>query len=175
MISQSEVWWADLADPVGSEPGFRRPVVIVQGDPFNRSRIATVVCVALTSNLRWAEAPGNVLLTAKATGLPKDSVANVSQIVTLDGESLVGESESCLRRSSNLSSSASTSCLADEAMSNKRLCRPTTLRGAAERPARSADDGRSPCARRYSSGRMSRWLSSTRMRLTTTQHGDASS
>ncbi len=89
MISQGEVWWADLADPVGSEPGFRRPVVIVQGDPFNRSRIATVVCVALTSNLRWAEAPGNVLLTAKATGLPKDSVANVSQIVTLDRESLV--------------------------------------------------------------------------------------
>ena len=89
MISRGEVWWADLADPAGSGPGFRRPVVIVQGDPFNRSRIATVVCVALTSNLRWAEAPGNVLLTAKATGLPKDSVANVSQIVTLDRESLV--------------------------------------------------------------------------------------
>lgn len=89
VISQGEVWWADLADPVGSEPGFRRPVVIVQGDSFNRSRIATVVCVALTSNLRWAEAPGNVLLTARATGLPKDSVANVSQIVTLDRESLV--------------------------------------------------------------------------------------
>lgn len=89
MISQGEVWWADLVDPVSSEPGFQRPVVIVQGDPFNRSRIATVVCVALTSNLRWAEAPGNVLLTAKASGLPKDSVANVSQIVTLDRESLV--------------------------------------------------------------------------------------
>lgn len=89
VISQGEVWWVDLADPAGSEPGFRRPVVIVQGDPFNRSRIATVVCVALTSNLRWAEAPGNVVLTAKASGLPKDSVANVSQIVTLDRESLV--------------------------------------------------------------------------------------
>ncbi len=89
MISQGEVWWADLADPAGSEPGFRRPVVIVQGDSFNRSRLATVVCVALTSNLRWAEAPGNVLLTTKATGLPKDSVANVSQIVTLDRGSLV--------------------------------------------------------------------------------------
>ncbi len=89
MISQGEVWWADLGDPAGSEPGFRRPVVIIQGDAFNRSRIATVVCVALRSNLRWAEAPGNVLLTAKATGLPKDSVANVSQIVTLDRESLV--------------------------------------------------------------------------------------
>ena len=89
MISQGEVWWADLADPAGSEPGFRRPVVIVQGDSFNRSRLATVVCVALTSNLRWAEAPGNVLLTTKTTGLPKDSVANVSQIVTLDRGSLV--------------------------------------------------------------------------------------
>ncbi|MBU2601162.1 MAG: type II toxin-antitoxin system PemK/MazF family toxin [Actinobacteria bacterium] len=89
VISQGEVWWADLADPAGSEPGFRRPVVIVQGDSFNRSRLATVVCVALTSNLRWAEAPGNVLLTTKTTGLPKDSVANVSQIVTLDRGSLV--------------------------------------------------------------------------------------
>ncbi|MHB0981712.1 MAG: type II toxin-antitoxin system PemK/MazF family toxin [Thermoleophilia bacterium] len=88
VISQEEVWWADLAEPSGSEPGFRRPVVVVQSDSFNRSRIATVVCVALTSNLRWAEAPGNVLLSAKATGLPKDSVANVSQLVTLDKASL---------------------------------------------------------------------------------------
>ena len=88
MISQGEVWWAELREPSGSEPGFRRPVVVVQGDSFNRSRIATVVCVALTSNLRWAEAPGNVLLTSKATGLPKDSVANVSQIVALDRASL---------------------------------------------------------------------------------------
>ena len=84
MIAQGEVWWADLEEPSGSEPGFRRPVVVVQGDAFNRSHIATVVCVALTSNLRWAEAPGNVLLSALLTGLPKDSVANVSQIVTLD-------------------------------------------------------------------------------------------
>jgi len=88
VISQGEVWWADLAEPSGSEPGFRRPVVVVQSDSFNRSRIATVVCVALTSNTRWAEAPGNVLLSAKATGLPKDSVANVSQLVTLDKASL---------------------------------------------------------------------------------------
>ena len=84
MIAQGEVWWADLEEPSGSEPGFRRPVVVVQGDVFNRSHIATVVCVALTSNLRWAEAPGNVLLNARFTGLPKDSVANVSQLVTLD-------------------------------------------------------------------------------------------
>ncbi len=88
MIAQGEVWWADLAEPSGSEPGFRRPVVVVQGDAFNRSRIATVVCVALTGNLRWADAPGNVLLSARTTGLPKDSVANVSQLVTLDREAL---------------------------------------------------------------------------------------
>jgi mRNA interferase MazF len=88
VIAQGEVWWADLAEPSGSEPGFRRPVVVVQGDAFNRSRIATVVCVALTSNLRWGDAPGNVLLTARTTGLPKDSVANVSQLVTLDRDAL---------------------------------------------------------------------------------------
>ena len=88
MIAQGEVWWTDLAQPSGSEPGFRRPVVVVQGDAFNRSRIATVVCVALTSDLRWAEAPGNVRLGARLTGLPKDSVASVSQLVTLDREAL---------------------------------------------------------------------------------------
>jgi mRNA interferase MazF len=84
VISQGEVWWADLPAPTGSGPGFRRPVVVVQGDAFNQSRIATVICVPLTSNLRWGSAPGNVALTARSTGLPKDSVANVSQIVTLD-------------------------------------------------------------------------------------------
>ena len=84
MISQGDIWWADLGAPAGSAPGFRRPVVVVQGNSFNRSRIATVVCVPLTSNLRWAEAPGNVLLPARATRLPKDSVANVSQLLTLD-------------------------------------------------------------------------------------------
>jgi len=84
VISQGEVWWADLPAPTGSGPGFRRPVVVVQGDALNRSRLATVVCLLLTSNLRWEGAPGNVSLTARLTGLPKDSVANVSQIVTLD-------------------------------------------------------------------------------------------
>lgn len=83
-ISQGDVCWADLAEPSGSGPGFRRPVVVVQGDPLNRSRIATVVCVALTSNLKWSAAPGNVVLPPGATGLRKKSVANVSQIVTLD-------------------------------------------------------------------------------------------
>lgn len=83
-LAQGEVWWAALPDPAGSGPGFRRPVVVVQGNPLNRSRIATAVCVPLTSNLAWASAPGNTLLSAKATSLPKDSVANASQIVALD-------------------------------------------------------------------------------------------
>jgi mRNA interferase MazF len=84
VIAQGEVWWADLPAPAGSGPGFRRPVVVVQGDPLNRSRLATVVCVPLTSNLGWAEAPGNVLLPSRVAGLPKDSVANASQIIALD-------------------------------------------------------------------------------------------
>jgi mRNA interferase MazF len=84
VISQGEIWWADIPPPARSEPGFRRPVVVVQGDALNRSRIATVVCVPLTSNLKWADAPGNVLLAARSTSLRKDSVANVSQIVALD-------------------------------------------------------------------------------------------
>ncbi len=84
VISQGEIWWADLPEPTGSGPGFRRPVVVVQSDAINRSRIATVVCVPLTSNLKWALAPGNVSLSARQTGLPKDSIANVSQIITLD-------------------------------------------------------------------------------------------
>jgi mRNA interferase MazF len=84
VISQGEVWWADIPRPTGSEPGLRRPVVVVQGDALNRSRIGTVVCVPLTSNLKWAGAPGNVLLASRSTSLPKDSVANVSQIVALD-------------------------------------------------------------------------------------------
>ncbi len=88
MISQGEVWWADLADPGGSEPGFRRPVVIVQTDSFNRSALRTVVTVILTSNLRWADAPGNVRLTARMTGLDRESVANVTQIVTVDKAAL---------------------------------------------------------------------------------------
>ena len=89
MISQGDVWWADLGEPVGSEPGFRRPVIVVQGDNFNRSALRTVVAVPLTSNLRWAAAPGNVRLTARATGLPRDSVANVSQLVALDRSILI--------------------------------------------------------------------------------------
>jgi mRNA interferase MazF len=89
VISQGEVWWADLGEPVGSEPGYRRPVIVVQGDAFNQSAIRTVVCVVLTSNLGWAGAPGNVRLSARATGLPKESVANVSQLATIDRDSLI--------------------------------------------------------------------------------------
>jgi mRNA interferase MazF len=84
VVAQGEIWWADLPQPTGSGPGFRRPVVIVQGDAMNRSRIATVVCVPLTSNLGWSGAPGNVLLTSRLTGLPRDSIANVSQVIALD-------------------------------------------------------------------------------------------
>jgi len=88
VISQGDVCWADLPAPTGSGPGFRRPVVVVQGDALNRSRIATVVCVPLTSNLRWAGAPGNVPLPPRLTGLDKESVANVSQIVAIDKDLL---------------------------------------------------------------------------------------
>jgi len=83
-MERGEIWWAELPDPAASEPGFRRPVVVVQANAFNRSRIRTVIAVVLTSNLRLAEAPGNVLVPASDSGLPKDSVANVSQVITVD-------------------------------------------------------------------------------------------
>jgi mRNA interferase MazF len=83
-MQRGEIWWASLRAPRGSEPGYRRPILIVQHDDFNRSRIATVIAVVLTSNLRLQAAPGNVLLRSRDSGLPKDSVANVSQLVTLD-------------------------------------------------------------------------------------------
>ena len=88
VIAQGEVWWADLPVHQGSGPGFRRPVVVVQGDPLNRSRIATAVCVPLTTSLRWADAPGNVLLSSRNSGLSRDSVANVSQILAVDRDVL---------------------------------------------------------------------------------------
>lgn len=89
VISRGDVCWAELGELVGAAPGFRRPVVIIQGDAMNRSKIATAICVPLTSNLTWAGAPGNVLITARSSGLPRDSVANVSQIVTIDRVQLV--------------------------------------------------------------------------------------
>jgi mRNA interferase MazF len=89
VIHQGEVWWADLPEPVGSEPGFRRPVIVVQGDRFNKSRIATVLCVPLTSNIRLADSPGNFLLSSRSTGLPRDSVANVSLVLAVNKRQLV--------------------------------------------------------------------------------------
>jgi mRNA interferase MazF len=88
VVERGQIWWADLDEPSGSEPGFRRPVLIVQDDAFNRSRLRTVIAVVLTSNLRLVEAPGNVLIPAKSAGLPKDSVANVSQVITVDRDCL---------------------------------------------------------------------------------------
>jgi len=83
-LRRGEIWWADLADPVGSAPGFRRPVLIVQSDAFSRSRLGTITVVALTRNLRLVAAPGNLLLTAKHSGLRADSVVNVTQVLTID-------------------------------------------------------------------------------------------
>jgi mRNA interferase MazF len=88
VIERGEIWWADLGEPEGSEPGFRRPVLVVQNDAFNRSRLRTVIAVVLTSNLRLVDAPGNVLVPATASGLPRDSVANVSQLITVDRDFL---------------------------------------------------------------------------------------
>jgi len=81
---RGEIWWAGLPRPKGSEPGFKRPLLIVQSDDFNRSRISTVVAAVITSNMRLSLAPGNVALPKKATGLPRKSVVNVSQLVTID-------------------------------------------------------------------------------------------
>ncbi|NJK68981.1 MAG: type II toxin-antitoxin system PemK/MazF family toxin [Microcoleus sp. CSU_2_2] len=89
VMYRGEIWWANLPDPVASEPGYRRPVLIVQDDTFTQSRISTVIVVIITSNLRLAEAPGNVVLPSEATGLPKDSVANISQIFTVDKTFLI--------------------------------------------------------------------------------------
>ena len=88
VVERGQIWWADLGEPAGSEPGFRRPVLVVQNDAFNRSRLRTVLAVVLTSNLRLVEAPGNVLIPAKVAGLSKDAVANVSQVITVDRDFL---------------------------------------------------------------------------------------
>ena len=87
-MKRGELWWADLPEPVGSEPGYRRPILIISDDSFNQSKIRTVLAVSLTSNLKLRRAPGNLFLTAQETGLSRDSVLNVSQIVTLDKEFL---------------------------------------------------------------------------------------
>jgi mRNA interferase MazF len=88
VLLQGEVWWVELPDPAGSAAGFRRPVLIVQSDQVNRSRIETVICVPLTSNLKWAAAPTSLTLTARATGLDRDSVAQTTLILAVDKASL---------------------------------------------------------------------------------------
>ena len=89
---RGEVWWADLPNPAGSEPGYRRPILILQADAFNRSRINTVIGIVISSNLRLANAPGNVVLPAGESGLPSDSVVNVSQVITVDKRFLTDRS-----------------------------------------------------------------------------------
>ncbi len=84
VIHRGDIWWASLIQPSGSEHGYRRPVLIVQSNDFNASQISTIIVVVITSNLKLATAPGNVLLKKKQTGLSKDSVANVSQLITID-------------------------------------------------------------------------------------------
>jgi mRNA interferase MazF len=83
-IQRGEIWWADLPEPRRSEPGYRRPVLVIQANSFNRSRIQTTIVAAITTNVELVEAPGNVLLPARSAGLPRDSVVNVSQLLTLD-------------------------------------------------------------------------------------------
>lgn len=85
---RGEIWWAELGEPSGADPGFRRPVLIVQSNAFNKSRISTIIAAVLTSSMRLLDAPGNVLISQKVSGLPKDSVANVSQLVTIDRAAL---------------------------------------------------------------------------------------
>lgn len=89
VIERGDVWWAELPDPVGSAPGYRRPVLVLQSDSFNRSRIGTVVVAVITKNTDLARAPGNVLLTPRQSGLSIESVVNASQLVTLDKSQLI--------------------------------------------------------------------------------------
>jgi mRNA interferase MazF len=84
VMRRGDIWWAALRAPAGSEPGYRRPVLVVQSNDFNDSTLRTVVCAVITSNVRLAAAPGNVLLAKRATRLPNVSVVNVSQLITVD-------------------------------------------------------------------------------------------
>lgn len=83
-VRRGEIWWADLPEPRDSEPGYRRPVLVIQANSFNRSRIQTVIVATITSNIELADAPGNVLLPERSAGLARDSVVNISQLLTLD-------------------------------------------------------------------------------------------
>lgn len=89
-MNRNEIWWASLPDAVGSSPGYRRPVLVIQSDAFNSSNINTTIVLAITSNLKLANAPGNVFINKKQSGLPRDSVINVSQVITID-KSLLSE------------------------------------------------------------------------------------
>jgi mRNA interferase MazF len=93
VVKKGEVWWASLGEPRGSEPGYKRPVVIVSANEFNKSTIKTIIVAVITSNLRLAEAPGNFSVSKKDSGLPKESVVNVSQLLTLDKSFLVEKSK----------------------------------------------------------------------------------
>ena len=87
-MRRGEIWRTSLGEPHGSAPGFRRPVLVVQSNDFNESAIRTSICAAITSNMRLANAPGNVRVTRRVSGLPHDSVINVSQLITLDKQIL---------------------------------------------------------------------------------------
>jgi len=84
VIKRGEIWWAELPDPTGSEPGYKRPLIVIQSNEFNNSNIGTVIAVVITSNIHLASAPGNILLPAKKSKLSKKSVVNVSQLITVD-------------------------------------------------------------------------------------------
>ena len=90
-MKRGEIWWASMGEPRGSEPGYSRPVIIVSSNEFNQSLIKTVIVAVVTSNLRLVDAPGNFKITKKHSGLSKDSVVNVSQLITLDKTFLTGQ------------------------------------------------------------------------------------
>ena len=89
-MRRGEIWWASLGDPVGSGPGFRRPVLVLQSNEFNESAIRTTICAVVTANVRLAQAPGNIRLSRKVSALARDSVVNVSQLITVDKRVLTG-------------------------------------------------------------------------------------
>lgn len=95
MIIRGDIWWASLPAPIASEPGYRRPLLVVQSNDFNQSRISTVIAAVITSNIRLADAPGNVILSKKESGLPKKSVVNVSQLITVDKSFFTEKTGTC--------------------------------------------------------------------------------
>ena len=84
VIKRGEIWWAELPEPIGSGPGYRRPLLIIQSNDFNKSKINTIIVAVITSNIRLSAAPGNILLSTQKSNLPKESVINVSQLITID-------------------------------------------------------------------------------------------